>query len=264
LTLAQLPAGSPVQVVGARNEWCRILPLESLRAYVHAEYVDLSAAEAHTTGPATAPPRGSPRNDPATPRAASAQPAGGVTTLPDAVAERLAFARELLSQDGSVNEAESALRLLEEAIGDSGLTQEQRTTARARAAAVVGSLPPSKWLQLLELARRSQEQRLDRVRDRFRARIRDARAAVEGAPDIEFTVQGTLRAPQPGSYRYRLLSGDVLVCELDAGDADISFFYDSKVGVVGRRHQSAQPGGVPWVEVDYIEQLAPPGREGQP
>jgi hypothetical protein len=241
LVLAEVPRGTLLTVVGFVNGWCRIVPPADLRVYVHAGFVDIVAGD-------VAVGEGSqPRPVPG----ASVQSAN--TGLPAAVEEKIAFAAELLSADESLLQVESALRLLEEAMTSEELSDTERAVARRKVSETIGELPPAKWLKLLELARESNRKRLEDIDRRYAAQLRDARDSLRETPQVEFTAQGVLRVADEIAGTYRLFAGDVLVCELDAGAADLMAFVGKHVGVVGRRRADAGETAV--VDVEYVEEI---------
>jgi len=251
LVLDELKRDTALTVVGLVNGWCRITPPKDLRVYIHADYVTLADASTALT-PELAPVERA-RTTPS-----EARPAPRRGSLPEGVAEKIRVASDLLVEDGPFAQVENALRLLEEALATPELTDVQRSLTRRRVAELVGSLSPTRWLELIRLAKRSQQARLDDIDRRYAVELADARDSLMETPRVEYTVRGELRASADGRGAYRLHAGDVVVCELDARGADLSPFLGRNVGVVGKLKDAETPGAPPLVEVQYVEETIPP------
>jgi hypothetical protein len=251
LILNELKRNTSITVVGLVNEWCRIVPPADLRVYIHADFVALADASTALT----------PEVEPVDRARVPAQP-GQLPrprgSLPAGVTEKIKLAADLLVDEGSADQVINALRLLEEALATPELSEVQRALARRRVAEVVGALSPSRWLELIRLAKRSEKRRLDDIDQRYAPKLEDARDSLMETPRVEYTVRGVLRANDSGRGAYRLYAGDVIVCELDARGADLSPLLGQAVGVVGTFAESGPPGSPPLVVVQYVEETVAP------
>jgi len=247
--VAELSRGDEITVIGVFNDWCRVSPLGPgplgrLVAYVHADYVDI-LSEAGPPAGGAATPSGPPERS----------PPGVDSTRKPGAQEALSRAAAMLRPDRPLElaDARAALRLLDEALSSASGAELER--ARAAAAEILGRLPPAKWLALLELAAASRPEPPEDIDRRFAARLRDARDALQETPPIEFTARGTLRASGPDGSTYRLVRGETVLYEISPLGADLTPFVGKEVGVVGRLTEPRREGGVPRIDVRYIEEI---------
>jgi hypothetical protein len=225
VVLGERQRGDELSVIGASGDWYGVLPPPDLRVYVHADHVEIGRA-----------------------------------AVPGEVIEKLQLAERLLREEASLEEAERALRLLEEALATEGLSDAARRELRARAGRAVARVPPSRWLFYLERAREARDARLLAIDRRYEGPLEEARAELEDLPRVGFTATGVVRPPAAGSARHRLVHssgvGEALLYELAAGGADLSPFVGKAVGIVGEEREPERPGGPAWIEVRYVEEIA--------
>jgi hypothetical protein len=126
-----------------------------------------------------------------------------------------------------------------------------------RVRALLGKLPPSRWLKLFDEAEARHRLEVETVERSFARPLREARRALDEAAPLEHAARGTLLAPAPGSEAYRLVHGDTLLFEIDTGGRDLGVFVGKYVGVVGATRDAARPGGVPVVAATFVEELDP-------
>jgi hypothetical protein len=249
-------------VLRAFNGWLRVVAPGDLRAYVHADYVALRGpAATGAGGVATAGGRGSVPTVGAGGRTAPPAPRGKV---PEAVATRIALAEEILSDEKcSLDEMRRALGLLEEALAHKGASDEPGGRVAGRVRALLGTLPPSRWMQLFDEAEARHGRKVKAVERTFARPLREAREALDESAPLEHTARGTLLAPGPGSEAYRLVHGDTLLYEVDTGGRDLGVFVGKYVGVVGEAREAVRRGGAPVVAITYVEELDPEAPGGR-
>lgn len=244
-------------VLRAFNGWLRVVAPAHLRAYIHADYVALRGPAVLGTSDAVGVADPARVRPPSTtgPRGTAPEPRGGVA---GAAATRIALAEEMLSDEKcSLDEMRRALGLLEEALALEGSTEARAGRVAARVRALLGRLPPSRWLELFDEAEARHGREVRAVERAYAEPLREAREALDGAAPIEHTARGTLLAPGPGSETYRLVHGDTLLYEIDTGGRDLGVFVGKYVGVVGEARGAARPGGAPVVAAVYVEELDP-------
>ncbi|MHC5053506.1 MAG: SH3 domain-containing protein [Planctomycetota bacterium] len=257
--LDECAKGAKLRALRAFNGWLRVVAPADLRAYVHADYVALRGPAA-TEGPdapavvgAAGPARGrSP---------SSSGPRGAV---PEAAAARIALAEDILSDDKcSLDEMRRALGLLEEALALEGSTEKETARIAARVRALLGRLPPSRWLGLFDEAEARHRREVEAVERTYAGPLREARKALDESAPLEHTARGTLLAPGPGSEAYRLVHQDTLLYEIDTRGRDLGVFVGKYVGVIGEARGAARPGGTPVVAATYVEELDPEAPGGR-
>ncbi len=184
--------------------------------------------------------------------------------MPAAAAARIALAEEILSDEKcSLNDMRRALGLLEEALAQEVAPGKPGGRVAARVRALLGRLPPSRWMELFDEAEARHGRKVKAVERTYAKPLREAREALDESAPLKHTARGTLLAPGPGSEAYRLVHGDTLLYEVDTGGRDLGVFVGKYVGVVGEAREAARRGGVPVVTITYVEELDPEAPGGR-
>ena len=250
VVLGECAKESKLTALRAFNGWLRVVAPPDLRAYVHKDYVTLRGpADAAEIAAAAAPTTGR--------GLVKATPRGAIS---EAAVARIALAGEILSdEECSLEEMRRALGLLEEALASGADEADGKVDPRvaARVRQLLGSLPPSRWLELFDEAETRHGLEVEAVERAYAEPLREARDALDEAEPLKHVARGTLLAPAEGSEAYRLVHGDTLVFEVDTGGRDLGFFVGKLVGVVGETRESERPGGVPVVVATFVEELDP-------